>query len=187
MANSATFKIVKGTAALSSALLGLGEAMRATILEAGVKRLCAPVLVAAKRYAKRSERTGALRGSLTVKTINYKASGKAVGLVGPDRAYYRGGKKTGKLGALFGADRPANYAHLVEFGHHVVAPISGTSRRKKNAVPAKNGATWVPAKPFIRPALATTGAQQEAEFFRGIAEGFEATRKKLVKSGEHAP
>ena len=185
MAKSADFKFVKGIGDLSAVLRALPDAMRGTILEAGVKRACKPVEVAAKRYAKRSERTGALREAITTKTINYKKNGVAVGLVGPDRAYYRKGKKQGKLGALFGADRPANYAHLVEYGHHIVSPVKGKTRRKKNAVAAKNGATWVAAKPFIRPAVATTTAAQGAEFFRGIAEGYEATRRRLVKSGAH--
>lgn len=186
MANSTDLKFVKGIGALSDVLRGLPEEMRGTILVGGVKRAIAPILVSARRYAKRSERTGALRASLTTKTVNYARNGKAVGLVGPDRAYYRRGKKAGKLGALFGADRPANYAHLVEYGHHAVAPIKNTSRRKKTAVPAKTGRSWVPAKPFLRPALLTTTAAQGEEFFRGIAAGVQAARRRLVKSGAHS-
>jgi len=185
--NSTDLKYVKGIGDLSAVLRGLPEDMRSKILVRGVERAIAPILISAKRYAKRSERTGALRASLTTKVVNYPRDGRAVGLVGPERAYYRNGKKTGKLGSLFGAaDRPANYAHLIEYGHHAVAPIKGTSRRKKTALPTKNGRTWVAAKPFIRPALATTTAEQGEGFFQGIAVGVETTRRRLVESGAHS-
>lgn len=51
---------------------------------------------------------------------------------------------------------PANYAHLVEFGHFVVRPVRGTERRKKTDVAAASGRTFVAARPFLRPALVGT-------------------------------
>lgn len=181
-ANPSSYKYVSGATELVTALRTLRAEVQAGIAERGVREALAPVLVAAKRYAKRSERTGALRESLVIKTVAYKNTGKAVGLVGPDKQYYKKGKKTSLvIAALYGADRPANYAHLIEYGHHVVAPIEGTSRRKNTAMPAKSGATWVPAKPFLRPAILTTIPAQQAGFERGLALGFEAAVNKATR------
>lgn len=188
MKRSASYKHVAGAAELSAALRALPDDMRKTILVQGVKAAIQPILTAAKRFAKRSEDTGALRESLTTKTKAYPNTGKAVGLVGPDRAYYRKGKKTGKLGALYANRRPANYAHLVEYGHAIVAPKAGTSRRKKTAVDIRDssGASrFVAPRPFIRPAVVTTHDQQAQEFYKGIASGFEKTRRRMMRAGTH--
>ncbi len=182
MANSATQSITKTSAQTSAILNAMSEEMRATILEDGVRALCKPIEVAAKRFAKRSERTGALRESITTKTVSYKDKGVAVGLVGPDRAYYNGRRKVGKLGALFGADKPANYAHLVEYGHHAVAPRKGTSRRKKTAVVTG----WVPAKPFIRPAVLTTASAQSNEFFAAVERSIDRAFNRAVSTAKAA-
>lgn len=48
---------------------------------------------------------------------------------------------------------PANYAHLIEFGHFVVVPRRGVSLRKGNAVLA-SGRSFVAPRPFLRPAMA---------------------------------
>lgn len=195
MARSVYYKHVVGADALSFALRTISDEMRSTVLESALRATCQPVLVAAKRFAKRSERTGALRESLTIKTVAYPAAGKAIGLVGPDRGYYSGRLKITRLNAsLRNAEKPASYAHLVEFGHHVVT--GGSLRRQYNHVLVETGGvtktgkaimrwkrgtvrsqgkgaikSWVPAKPFIRPALLTTTAQQSAAFTKAIEDG----------------
>lgn len=169
---------VLGLGALTAALRALPEDMRQRTLASGVKEALVPIEVAAKRFAKRSEETGALRDSITHKVVNYPTSGKCVGLVGPDRNYYSHGKKLkGALSRLLVRDqrRPANYAHLVEYGHVMVAPTKGTSRRKGTATTTG----FVPAKPFIRPAIATTLSLQAEGFFRGVAKSFAAATRKL--------
>lgn len=179
--NSSTYRR-ECAAELTAALRQLSHDVRAQVLESGTKAAIRPILTAAKRFAKRSERTGALRESLTTKVKVYAANGKAVGLVGPDRNYYRRGKRVSKNVASFvGADRPANYAHLIEFGHMAVKPRKGTSLRKKTAELGKK--SWVPPKPFIRPAVLTTLAQQSAEFQKGIEKEFmRAVRRASGKS-----
>jgi hypothetical protein len=153
---------------LSACLLAIGEDMRAKVLEAGVKAAVAPILAAARIYAIASEDTGALRASLTSKTGNFPETGKAYGMVGPARGKFVGNRRSkSKLGNLYAAasgtlQQPSKYAHLVEYGHI-----------------AHNG-KYVPAKPFIRPAVITTQAEQEIAFYEGIAAGFEATRKKYA-------
>jgi len=182
MARSSTYQNVYGVEAMAGALRGIAEGMRAEVLEAGVKEACKPILSAMKTYARRSERTGALRASLTVKTVNYKANGKAIGMIGPDRGYYSGKKRATKLTrALTKTSRPAWYAHLVEHGHVVVAPNKGTSIRKGTAQPAKTGKSFVAAKPFIRPAVVTTHSQQSAGFYKGIEKGYKKVLSKHAK------
>lgn len=180
MARSATYKHVVGANELSASLQALRSEIRANVLGSAMRRVLAPVLRSARKHAKKSERTGALRRSLTTKVVEYPASGKVVGLVGPDRGYYLGGSRITKTAASFkGADRPSKYAHLIEFGHHVVAPIKGTNRRKKTAQPAKSGTKWVEAKPFIRPAVLDTHNEQAAAWYDGVKAGFE---KALAKA-----
>lgn len=184
----ATAKLVKGTENLTAALRALTQGMRQEVLLEGMRELCKPIEVAAKRFAKRSEDTGALRASITIKTVNYPKNGKAVGLIGPDRAVRRGKNKAGRLGQIFaGARRPSKYAHLVEYGHVAVAPKKGTSLKKKTASVATGGKAggFVPAKPFIRPAVATTKAQQEQGFHRGLERGWNRIVKREVDSGRH--
>lgn len=183
---SATHRHVLGVDALTGALRALPEDMRTRTLAAGMKALLQPIKIAAKRYAKRSEDTGALRESITDKVVSYPQSARVVGLVGPDRHYYSRGirLKTG-FGRLLAADkrRPANYAHLVEYGHVSVQPRKGTSRRRKTAIVSKK--EFVPAKPFLRPAVATTRAQQAEAFATGIARGLNSAIDREVKSGRH--
>jgi len=182
MGNTA-YMHVTGANELSAALRGISDEVRAFVLQEGLTEAAQPVLVAAKRFAKRSERTGALRESLTVKVKNYPADGKAVALVGADKNYYRKGKKVSKISAsVLGADRPSNYAHLVEFGHHAVAPKKGKTIRKKTATVTG----WVPPKPFLRPALMTTQSEQAAGFFKGIERGFTKAVTKATKNARAA-
>lgn len=168
---------VTGSEALTSALRAIPADIRTEILARGTKEAIQPIKIAAKRYAKRSEATGALRESITDKVKSYPENAKAVGLVGPDRQYYARGKRVSAFGALLSGKarrRPANYAHLVENGHVAVAPRKGTSRRKGSATVAG----WVPARPFIRPAVLTTSAEQSAAFTRGLEKGLAASIKK---------
>lgn len=170
---------VLGLGALTAALRALPEDMRQRTLAAGVKEAIMPIQVAAKRFAKRSEETGALRESITNKVVNYPQNVKCVGLVGPDWAYYSRGKKVkGALSRLLSINqrRPASYAHLIEYGHVSVAPKKGSSRRKGTATTTG----FVPAKPFIRPAVATTLGQQAEGFFRGVGKSFAAAARKLA-------
>jgi hypothetical protein len=183
---AAEHRHVLGVDALTGALRALPEDMRTRTLAAGMKALLQPIKIAAKRFAKRSEDTGALRESITEKVVSYPEQARVVGLVGPDRHYYSHGIriKTG-FGRLLAKNkrRPANYAHLVEYGHVSVKPRKGTSRRKKNAIVTKK--EFVPAKPFLRPAVLTTQSQQADAFAEGIARGLKSAIDREVKSGRH--
>lgn len=178
-------KHIAGARELGAALLGIATDMREEVLVSATKSACTPILKAAKRYAKRSEDTGALIASLTMKVVGYP-SGKAVGLVGPGRDFYSKGRKASKLTRLLKqVRRPSQYAHLIEYGHASVSPTKGTSLRKKTAKLSKT--QWVPAKPFIRPAVMTTSSEQADGFFNGLKSGYEKSVQKRVKAGTHKP
>lgn len=157
-------------------------------LAPAVKAGAQPLVKWAKRYAKRSERTGALRESITHKVIARRKKAHAVALVGPDRKYFHRGKGVAK-GALVpdGAVRPSRYAHLIEYGHHVVAPTKGTSLRKGTAkTPAEGKKKWVPAKPFMRPAVIMARQEVAAAFRDGLARGILKIKAKLERRAKKA-
>ena len=204
---------VRGSEDLLAALRGIRsvDAQERILLKA-VRAACEPILIAAKRFAKRSEQTGALRDSLTIKIAAYRNGEKVtvVGLVGPDRQYRSRGKVVRALGALIAAAggdlrRPANYAHLVEYGFRIAMggslrgkynlTLVGTGRysaKGKEIKRWKRGALvqaatgreggFVPGKPFLRPAVITTRGQQAAAFERGVADGLARELAKLQRA-----
>jgi len=139
--------------ATTAALRALGEDVT-EIVSWGVQAALQPIYVAQvalcpvrteKKLRRRDLRPGEMKASIRKKLVVYKPSGKVVGLVGPSgRAKY--------------------VAHLVEFGHLVVAPIKGTSIRKGTAKVARNGVQRVPPHPFIRPSVLNTIPAQAAAF-----------------------
>lgn len=202
--SSATYKHVVGDQNLIKAFRNLSDDMQKRTLAAGVKDLLKPILTAAKKFAHRSRDTGALEASLVSKVVNYPRTKRAVGLVGPDRKYYSAGRRIkSALGRIAGGEqrRPAKYAHLVEYGHVTRQKKDGVKRtysysaKQKTALArageaANTGAqrvsmAFVPAKPFIRPAVTTTTQQQAQGFYKGIARGFAAAVKKEVSAGRH--
>jgi len=206
---SGNFQYVRGMDALSGVLKALPEAMRNQILRDGVMGAVLPIQVAAKRFAKRSEDTGALRESITNKVVVYPQTGRAVGLVGPDRDYYWGRSKS-RLGRLYkGARRPAKYAHLVEYGHLIAVggslkaqhhlELVGIGKFSKNGKELKRwkrgiiktqakgrAGGFVPAKPFIRPAVMTTMQKQSDAFFRAVERSYTRIVDREVRAGRHS-
>lgn len=182
-------KHVEGLGELSAALQGIPRDLRTQVLAVAVKKAAAPVVRAAKQFAQRSRRTGALQKSITSTVRKYKNDGVAVAVIGPDKAYYGDGKRLKKGADRTGADKPANYAHLVEFGHLSragtgtnVATAKGTSRRKGTF----EAQSFILPQPFMRPALASTAGVVRGELIKGISTGIERTRARLVKKGLHA-
>lgn len=176
--NSILFKY-KGLAEIRSVLKALPEEIQNKVLGVAMKRAAAPLVSAAKAFA--PTRTGALRKSISF-IVRKGKKGGAYAVVGPASGYYSGGAALGADADKRGAGSPAHYAHLVEYGHHVVAPTKGTSLRKKNAKAAKNGTKWVPAQPFMRPALLASHDAVANELAEGISEGITATLKRIVKN-----
>lgn len=163
---------------LGALLQGLPREVRGNILSAGTTAAAKPLLAAQKQLAQRSVRTGALRESLAYKVKNYWDAGISVAVVGPDRNYYSAGQRV-KSGTLIpsNAVKPANYAHLIEFGHHTVVPRKGTSLRKKTATLSKR--TWVPATPFVRPSVILARGAMVSAFDDGVVNGLERAIQKI--------
>lgn len=202
---------VTGWDTVSAILQAVPEDLRTEITAAAVAAGAKPVEIAAKRYAKRSERTGALREAIGTVLRKYPDKGTAVAIVGVRRGYYKGRRRIDLRKEKKGtAESPSHYAHLVEFGHHMV---TGGSARGKFAVQlvgtgrfnAKSGKEvkrwkrgaqiapgsgtvkrWVPAKPFLRPAWLTTKEAVTREVMRGLEQGIAKTRRRLERSGRHA-
>lgn len=177
----------------------LPPAVESRVMGDAVKVAAAPIVKAAK--LKTPVRTGALRRSITAVVKRYPRAGKVMALIGPDTRYYSKGKGLDKKADRRGADRPANYAHLVEFGHHiakggalrdqheivstVITDSKGRIRRvrKKGTVVEKASGTatmFVLPQPFLRPAVMSAGAQAQAELARGVEVGMKREIKRLA-------
>jgi len=178
--NSA-YRHITGMGELNALLMELPKEVRAVALASAVKDAAQPLKLWQKRYARRSERTGALRDSIDHKIKVYRETGTAVAIVGPNRNYYISGQKIAK-GKLIteGADRPAHYAHLIEFGHHAVVPRKGTTLRKGTAKLAKK--SWVPPIPFVRPAVVMARTEMATAFDVGMTRGIEKAVAKIKSS-----
>lgn len=178
MANSAYFKkALTGGESIWAVLRGLPEALQTTILADGVEAAAKPVERAARRLV--TVRTGALRQSINHKVVRGKGKAFAMALIGPDRGSYRAGKRVQKGSDSRGADKPANYAHLVEFGHITVKGgkgEKGKTLRKKTAT----ATGFVPAKPFMRPAIVQAEAECSVALLDGIARGIDKARDRLT-------
>jgi len=177
------FKLT-GLDEIRATLRQLPEETQKKVMAVAVRRAAKPMIAAAKSYASRSVRTGALRASIDV-VVKKSRSGDSYAIVGPARGYYSRGKKLGKNADRRGANQPANYAHLVEFGHHStastgsnLASAKGTSRRKGTF----NATTFVRPKPFMRPAVLTTQEAVAAGLAEGVSAGIQQALKRIVKN-----
>jgi hypothetical protein len=206
---SAHYKHVTGAGALSDVLRAIPRDLRTKVLAKAVDQGIEPIKVAAKRFAKRSEATGALRESIDKVVRAYPHDAVAVGMVGPTRDYFKGRRKLGRKDDRRGAEQPSRRAHLIEYGHAIVTggslrpqhnlALVETGKLSKNGKPLKRWKRagvktaakgkvvgWVPPRPFLRPAVLTTQNEVEARLFAGVDAGIEETRSRLVKEGAHA-
>lgn len=206
MARSAIKNVVR-LDGITEVLRGLPRDLQTQILATAVAEAARPIVQAAKRNAESSRRTGALQASISARVRKYKRDAVATAVVGPDRSYYAGVAKLRKGDDKRGAEQPSRYAHLVEFGHNVakggklrdeyvseVALVRNSRgklvRRRRRTERIRRFATgvvggFVPAKPFLRPALLETSALAGANMLNGIRKGIERARAKLVRKGVH--
>lgn len=146
------------------------------------KKAMRPVLDMARALA--PQRTGALKRSLTITSRKLKNGNRSI-RVGPDTRYYGRISKTGAVN-LGKMARPANYAHLVEFGHHSAA-ASGISARSARGLSRRKGSfvdrSFVMPKPFLRPAWDRHRAGLMAVFMDEMMLGLERARRKAGLAG----
>lgn len=186
MANSTTVAF-RGFDEIHALLREMPAAVRADIMEGALVKASRPIQRAMVSMAPR--RTGALKKSIAIKGLSNKAKGEAAALIGPDRNYYASGRRVKKGEDRRGADKPSNYAHLVEFGHYSGVSSErfggfskGTSLRKKTAT----ARSFIRPQPFMRPGFSAGLPQAEAILEREVTASIERVRARMIKAGTHA-
>jgi HK97 gp10 family phage protein len=191
MADSPFFKVsLAGLDGIRATLRQLPEETQNKVLAYAVRRAAAPMVKVAKSLAPVD--TGALRASIGVLVRKGKRGGDPYAIIGPERGrYFRKGKRLKKGADRRGADEPANYAHLVEFGHMSaaasgtsVASAKGSSTRanKRNKKTQFSARSFVLPRPFMRPAVLRTQNEVAAALADGIAAGIDQAIDRIVKN-----
>lgn len=177
---------------LREMLLQLPAVLEKKVIGVALEQAARPIEKAARRLAAKD--TGALRASITHVLRQFRKT--SVVIIGPDRDYYAAGKRLKRGDARQGADRPAHYAHLIEFGHltrnaaaNALARkfIKFTARERAEAQSrgtilsplGRRAAHFVAARPFLRPAVLQGESAAAREFELGVARGLEREIKKL--------
>lgn len=138
---------------LINGLKNIAIEVRDKVLDQAITEAAEITVAEARRLA--PEETGLLRRSI-IRVLRGGSRGSYV-IIGP-KSNFSGPGPDGRTRV------PANYAHLVEFGHAKVKPVKGTSIRKKTAT----SIGFVPAKPFLRPAIENTRLQVRASLVNSI-------------------
>lgn len=172
MARNNSYTPITGAEQLHSVLAGLPEDLRREILATTMGKAGAHVAGKMRRKAPRV--TGALAKSITYVVRKYGDGARTISVVGPNRKYVT------KDGA-----RPANYAHLVEFGHRVAkgGALDRLDGRGKAGTGKQGG--FVPAKPFMRPGLIESQASLPQVMLEGVQKGMDKAIAKRVRAGTH--
>lgn len=139
-------------------------------LERAAKQFVGEIANAAKSElaSNDTERTGLLKAAVASKAVPYKRRKFKDGKLAINAAIWGGvGINKAVQGSFNGKPvKPTKYAHLVEFGHN-----------------APDG-SYVPAKPFMRPAIAKVGSgtefvrRLEAAFLKGVEAAKDTEAKK---------
>ncbi len=140
---------IKGIPDLKAALEAVGNKVKKQTAYQAVVEAMTPVVIAARRYARRSVETGNLHESIGLKATPKLRKGRMYAIVGPRRKF----KKPDPSGK--GERIATSYAHLVEFG-----------------------TSTAPAKPFLRPAWAVTKARVNATLQSTLSAGILAEAKR---------
>lgn len=191
MAESPFFKVkLAGLDEIRATLRQLPQETQNKVLTYAVRRAAAPMVKVAKSLAPVD--TGALRSSIGVIVRRGKRGGDPYAIVGPERGrYFRKGKRLKKGADRRGADEPANYAHLVEFGHMSAAATgvnvatakgSAIRRSKRSKKTEFTARSFVLPRPFMRPAVLRTQNEVAAALADGIAVGIDQAIERIVKN-----
>lgn len=158
---------VRGADDVIRALEKVSEKLSGDRLEAIAAKATKPMLDEVRRSARSVGDSGALANSIIVKHVQYEGGRLVYTIIGPDVEYIQMVTRTSVLpnGTTIQRQekaRPANYAHLVEFGTEAHS-LSG----KQNAG-QHPGAR---AKPFMRPAFDTMESTVIDRFGKEIGKG----------------
>lgn len=209
MANSANVQwVISGVADLSAFLSDLKPSTQAKIIAKTMEVASKPIIQLAREKA--PKKTGALAKSLGSITRIYPSKGQIVSYIGARRGYYTEAfsVKTRKRTAvsLKPGQRstrrvtPANYSHLVEYGHRSVngggvlpnygGRVSGQWNSVNKGRSIRKGTTgatsFVAPRPFLRPAFEQGKAFAEARvvegFDRALEREFARAQRKFNKT-----
>lgn len=143
---------ITGHTELAKALQGLSAKVAQGVAMQAMEVAVQPVVEAARNLTPVGE-TGELKRSIGFAVRQYRKGRLTFGVVGPRRGFGVPDEST-----KTGMTDPANYAHLVEYGHAV----------------AGNAAGWVEAKPFMRPAWDATAPTVMKLLGQELGAGIEA-------------
>lgn len=149
---------ITGTTEIAKALQGLPSRVSKNIAIEAMAEAVRPLVNAAKAYSHRSIRTGALHRSIGFAVRQYKKGLVTYGVIGARRGF-----GVPDAGSSTGTTEPANYAHLVEYGHAIAGDANG----------------WVDAQPFMRPAWMETRGDVAKILGRSLGEGVEREAEKI--------
>lgn len=187
--------VISGVSDLSAFVRELKPSAQARIIRKTLEDASAPIVRLAKQKA--PKKSGALRKSIGVVVRAYPAKGTVTGFIGARRGTYaemkniRTKRKTATLlkpgQNTMKRITPANYSHLVEYGHRSVhgggtlpnfgervpgvwnAKNKGRSQRKGTI----SATSFVPPRPFLRPAFEQGRAFAEARIIDGFEKAIE--------------
>lgn len=128
---------ITGTSEVAKALQGVPAKLASEHAMRAMEQAVEPVVSTARLMAPMGE-TGGLKRSIGFLIRQYRRGLVTFGIVGARRGF---GVPDDSLKS--GRTEPANYAHLVEYGHAIDGDAAG----------------WVEAKPFLRPAWDATRAE----------------------------
>lgn len=143
---------ITGATEIAKALQGLSSKIAQGIAMAAMETAVQPVVDAARNLTPVGE-TGELKRSIGFAVRQYRKGRLTFGVVGPRRGFGVADAST-----KTGTTDPANYAHLVEYGHAIDGNVAG----------------WVEAKPFMRPAWDTTAPTVMKLLGQELGAGIEA-------------
>jgi HK97 gp10 family phage protein len=161
--NSAFVKYdLEGMGQLIQRLDKLPLVIASQVLGVMVKEGAKPVVRNIKRLAPVDK--GNLKKSITAVVRRRPKRGTAVAVVGPSTERFANGKRLKKGADARGSDRPANYAHLPEFGF--------VGRDGKQ----------VPASPYMRPGTSSSKGEaaekMAASFSKGLFKAVATVKKQ---------
>ena len=150
---------ITGETELAEALQGLPSRIKKDVAFAAMVKAVQPTVAAAQALAPVD--SGDLRRSIGFAVRSYKRGATTYGIIGPRRGFGRDGRE------------PANYAHLVEYGH---ATVVGAQAKDEDGAASlsKDLVGFVEARPFLRPAWDATRAQVMRLLQKELGEGVEA-------------
>lgn len=160
---------ISGVAELLAALAEVPEEVRVELLVPVVRAGGKFVKLAAQFLAPVDE--GNLRDSIDQVEVRYPANYNAVSVVGPQRRF-RG--------------LPTMYASQVEYGHVIGTRGIRKGKATKSFIGPRPGfAGFVPAKPFMRPAVEYAATGAAGAMFEAAEKAFDKIGTKLERKYGH--